>query len=125
MNILQQTVDAAKRNGKDNLAGQSTADKLRADRVVDLLVSATSPGAQAGARELLRAMSLGPWEMIAGVHKSANDLTPHITVNVRGKRHHIRLDARGCVFDISLVNSAGETIRPSGHRPWVRPGAVG
>jgi hypothetical protein len=122
------TIDAAKRYGNDSIARKSTDDTsglTRVDKVIDLLVNATSPGAEAGARELLQQMGLAPWDLIKGVHKSPKDLTPHITVSVQSRRHHIRLDAQGCVFDVTLVNSAGETIRPSGHRPWVRPGAPG
>ncbi len=72
---------------------------------------------------MLRQMGLAPWHVIANVHPSGDDPTPHITVEVCGKNYHLRLDARGCVFDITLRN-AGETVRPSGHRPWVRPGAI-
>ena len=58
--------------------------------------------------------------MFIGVRATGH---PHITVEVGGKNYHLRLDGRGCVFDITAVLQ-GETVRPSGHRPWVRPGAI-
>jgi hypothetical protein len=43
-------------------------------------------------------------------------------VEVRGARYHLRLDGRGCVFDITRV-VGDETYRPAGGPPWVGPGA--
>jgi len=128
MHVDPRIVLEAKRNGIDNIYGQFTADpghRVRANRVVDLLVSSTSPGAQPGARELLRRMRIGDWTVIANVHSNENDPTPRITVEVQRIRYHLRLDARGCVFDITLRNNAGEVVRLSGHSPFVRPGAIG
>jgi len=127
MQVTPQVIEAAKQMGNDNLNRQYTArpgDTIRADRVVDLLVNATSPAAQRGARDLLRQMGLAPWMVIANIHQSEDDNTPHITIEVGRQRYHLRLDIRGCTFDITVVDD-GETVRPSGHRPWVRPGAIG
>jgi hypothetical protein len=73
----------------------------------------------------LRQMGIAPWSVVANVHTNEYDPTPRITVEVQGRRYHLRLDARGCVFDITFVNNAKETVRLSGHRPFVRPGAIG
>lgn len=126
MIITPHLVELAKRMGQDNLNGQYTVnpnDRIRAARVIDLLVASTSPAAQRGARDLIRQMSVVPWKVIANIHRSASDSTPHINVEVSRKIYHLRLDARGCVFDITAAD-AGETIRPPGPSPWVRPGAV-
>lgn len=127
MYIDSNVVRAAKQMGVDNIYGQYTpraGERVRAHRVVDLIVESTSPGAQAGARELLRRMGTGPWTVIANVHANENDPTPRLTVEVGGTRYHLRLDARGCIFDITFVNR-GQTLRLSGHLPFVRPGAAG
>jgi hypothetical protein len=127
MYVSPRTVEAAKRCGHDNIHGQFTdvpRDTVRAGKVVDLLVKATSPGAQLGARKLLTLMSNGGWKVIANVHRSRNDPTPHIRVSVCNVEYHLRLDARGCVFDITY-RKGDETIRLSQHLPYVRPGAAG
>lgn len=117
----------AKINGVDNIYHQHTpqpGDRIRAGRVVDLLADFTSPRAQPGARELLRKMGDGRWYVVANVHTNANDPTPRITVEVRKTRYHVRIDAKGCVFDITYVNAANQTVSLSGQPPWVRPGAM-
>jgi hypothetical protein len=123
-----QIVEAAKRNGRDNIYGQFQVrlnDRIRADRVVDLLVNATSPAAQRGARELLHQMGRGGWDVIAPVHSNLGDPTPHIRLSVCKTQYHVRLDARGCIFDITFLDEAGKTSRLSGYEPWARPGAIG
>src|SRR5262245_30379510 len=74
---------------------------IRAELVVDMMVESTSPAAQRGARELLRNMSCTPWRVVAAVHSSQADATRHITVEVGRTRYHLRLDGRGCIFDIT------------------------
>lgn len=128
MHVFPDVVQKAKSKGIDNIYGQYTpvpGNRIRASKVVDLLVNSTSPAAQPGARELLRRMGIAAWSVVANIHSNENDPTPRITVELQGRiRYHLRLDARGCVFDITFQN-AGETVRLSGHRPFVRPGAVG
>ena len=116
---------AAKQRGDDTLAHRpaSPGDGFTCvDDVVDLLAGSTSPRAQPGARALLYEMAATPWLVVCGAHASADDRTPHVTVEVGGTRYHLRLDARQCVFDITSV-AGGQTQRPAGSKPWVAPGA--
>jgi len=101
----------------------SLGRSIRSDKVVDLLAASTSPAAQRGARQVLRAMAATPWRVVAAVHTNRHDMTRHITIEVGRTRYHLRLDARGSIFDITTV--LGEEIqRVSGNRPWVRPGSI-
>ncbi len=94
---------------------------MRADQVVDLLAEFTSPAAQRGARILLHEMTTAHWTVVAGIHRSPHDPTPHITVEVRRRRYHLRLDRQQCIFDIvSTVDD--EHQRLGGNKPWVGPG---
>ena len=127
MHVAPQIVEAAKRNGRDNIYGQSKTrfnDRIRAEKVVDLLVTATSPAAERGARELLHQMGRKPWDVLRPVHTSESDPTPPITLGQGQDKYHLRLDARGCVFDVTLKEKDKATIRLSGHEPWMRPGAT-
>ena len=127
MHVDPRVLQKAKINGVDNIYGQYTprpGNRIRAGRVVDLLAGFTSPRAQPGARELLRQMGDGPWSVVANVHTNANDPTPRVTVEVRKTRYHVRLDANGCVFDITYVNAANQAVSLSGQPPYVRPGAM-
>lgn len=125
MAIPGEVVKAAKRNGIDSIRqiGGAANERMRAHHVVDLLIQATSPGAARGSRRLIELMSLGEWTVISPIHASESDSTPHITITVAGQRYHLRVDRAGCIFDVTRV-SEGELIRPSGHKPWVRPGAA-
>ena len=120
------TLTMAARNGSAarNLYVPPGGQPVNPDRVVELLASHSSPRAQPGARVLLREMARGPWVITASVHRvgHAGDATPHVNVIVGRKQYHLRLDASGCVFDITSVTGEG-TQRPSGNLPWVPPGA--
>ena len=116
MYVPPQIVEAAKLNGRDNIYGQFKVrlnDRIRADRVVDLLANATSPAAQRGARELLHQMGRGGWDVIAPVHSNRGDPTPHIRVSVC-KTQYISALTRGDVFSISHFSTRLE--RPLGYR---------
>lgn len=117
-------VATAKRFGVRDLAHSAAPGEqlTQVAEVVDLLSGATSPAAQPGGRALLRGMASGTWRLIRGAHRSRDDATLHVTVEVAGVRYHLRLDARGCVFDITRV-VGGATHRPAGGPPWVGPGA--
>jgi hypothetical protein len=124
MIIASSIVTAAKAHGVKTLA-QSTVPGERftqVDAVVDLLAGSTSPLAQPGARKLLREMSVNEWSVIRGVHPSPDDPTPHILLLVDDVRYHLRVDAKDCIFDITC-REAGQTVRPSGSKPWVSPGS--
>jgi hypothetical protein len=125
MIVSQSVVTAAKEWGDDNMAGQyveAGRRPIRADHVVDLLAERTSPAAQRGARCLLQDMPGRAWTVIASIHRSPDDSTPHITIQVRGRNYHLRLDGNECVFDITAT-VAGQRQRPAGSMPWVGPGA--
>lgn len=101
----------------------SLGHRISTDDVVDWLAERTSPAAQRGARALLRMMSHTRWQVVAAVHTNERDLTRHLTIEIRRTRYHLRLDRRGCIFDITILD--GDNIqRPSGNRPWVRPGSI-
>jgi hypothetical protein len=102
---------------------ESPGGSIRADEVVDLLATSTSPAAQRGARQLLRDMAESPWCVMAAPHSNSKDPTWHITIDVDGTGYHLRLDARGCISDITHVTKEG-TQRISGNRPWAGPGSV-
>jgi hypothetical protein len=123
MQVSSSTVTAAKQWGRTELAKSALPGEplTQAGDVVDLLADKTSPAAQPGARRLLQQMAAGPWLVIRGLHRSPNDGTPHVTVEVAGKRFHLRLDGNRCVFDITRVVN-DEVQRPAGRAPWQAPG---
>lgn len=125
MIISPSTIAAAKRNGSNDLARGSAppGERLtRVDEVVDLLANSTSPAAQPGARDLLQQMAATAWNVVRGLHSSPDDGSPHVTVAIGRTRYHLRLDGKGCVFDITCYRE-GETQRPAGAKPWAPPGA--
>lgn len=121
MYVLPQIIRAAKHNGKLSL--RKDTGSIRCDQIVDLLVNGTSPHAQPGARKLLQLMGQHAWEAITGVHPSPADRTAHVRLDINGVPYHLRLDARGFIFDITSVTDKA-TERLSGREPWLRPGAV-
>jgi hypothetical protein len=94
---------------------------VRPDEIVDRLAAGTSPAAQRGARDLLRKMACSPWRVVASLHANERDGTDHITIEIVDTRYHLRLDARGCIFDITAASKTG-VERVSGARPWAGPG---
>ena len=124
MIIAPAIITAAKQHGQKELAGSAVPGErfTQVDAVVDLLAETTSPAAQPGARDLLQQMSTTTWRVIRGAHTSADDGTPHVTIEVGRTRYHLRLDGRGCIFDITRVVAA-QVQRPAGRNPWEPPGA--
>lgn len=122
MYVQPDIIREAKSNG--SLSLRKGTGSIRCDEIVDLLVTCTSPRAQPGARKLLGLMKKSSWQAITGIHRSPGDQTSHIRVDIKKVAHHLRLDARNAVSDITFVNGAGETARLSGSEPWVRPGAI-
>jgi hypothetical protein len=124
MIVFHQIIAAAKSNGVRQLEGHAPPwERLtQTDAVVDLIVNSSSPAAQAPARILIRKMSEVEWTLIRGVHSSPSDPTPHVTIDIRGRRYHLRVDASDCIFDITFV--AGKQLqRLTGREPWLAPGA--
>jgi hypothetical protein len=120
------TVTMAKQNGRTahNLYVPPGGDPINVDQVVDLLAERTSPRAQPAARALLRRMAVVDWLLTAGVHRPGygGDLTRHVNVVVDRRQYHVRLDAAGCVFDVTFGDGRG-VQRPGVVPPWVPPGA--
>jgi hypothetical protein len=121
-------VAAAKLNGSTaaNLWVPQGGTPINQDQVVDLLANGTSQGAQPAARALLKEMARGPWTVTAAGHQGGfgGDATSHITVLVRRRQYHLRLNQSGIVFDITYRDAQGAR-RLTGRVPWVRPGAIG
>ena len=123
MIISSSIVESAKRNGERfPQFVPSLGRPINSDDVVDLLADRTSPGAQPSARQLLRDMSSVSWRVVAAIHQNDHDNTPHITIEIGGTRYHLRLDARGCIFDITYFNR-DVAARPAGLPGWMGPGA--
>ena len=78
-------------------------------QVIDLLDAASQPSrhpaAHRAANALLDLLAGHEWRISAGPHTSETDAIKHITVDVPGandKQFHLRLDARGHLFEITL-----------------------
>ena len=124
MNVNAHVITSARIHGKKNLARTAMPHEAftSPDAVVDLLSKSTSPAASPGARQLLKQMSSSQWRVIRGSHRSPDDPTLHVTIEIGATRYHLRLDGRSCVFDITHVSS-NETNRMAGRKPWQGPGA--
>lgn len=92
---------------------------LSAIQLIDLLQNRVAPGAERASRELVR-------RMIAHKHfnrrahtEGSDDQTRHYTIYVNDRGHHLRLDARGIVFQITDENQHDLGTVP----PWVAPGS--
>lgn len=95
------------------------ATRPSVDGVVDLLVEGRQPNRHPAIRinsnKLLAMMAQKKWLLTAGAHQSPGDQTTHYTVSIGDHKYHLRLDARGHLFDISgpgLPDLA----------PWAAPG---
>lgn len=118
MQVFHQDLDRAIKNGTNRCQYSS---KITPEQVVLMLVGATEPGAQPAARRLLHDMASRRWATLVGPHLSPSDpKTLHITIEV-GRAYHLRLTARGFIFDIT-TNIGGQTTRAAG-APWTPPGA--
>ena len=87
-------------------------------QLLDLLQNRVAPGAERASRELVRRMGMhGHWNQhihIAG----SKDQTPHYTIWINSRGHHLRLDARGIVFQVTDPANQDLGVVP----PWVAPG---
>lgn len=99
-------------------------DNISVEGVIEKLENATAPGARRGSKKMLEMMTSREWDLVEGIHTSA-DATSHIRVSTkRGKRDpgttwHLRLDRKGVIFDIT--NGLDERL--AGNLPYVAPGA--
>ncbi len=121
MQVSPHVITAALRNGRGN--GAAYGEPVNAAAVVAMLAERIAPRAQSAARTLLRQMAAGSWKVVAGIHQSASDGTPHITVDAGGRRH-LRLDRRGVIFDITTAGATPAQRRGGWPPPWSAPGAA-
>jgi hypothetical protein len=92
---------------------------LSASQLLDLLQYRVAFGAERASRELVRRMSAHEHYNRAAHTAGSRDKTAHYTVWVKGKGHHLRLDSRGIVFQITDEYERDLGTVP----PWVAPGA--
>lgn len=119
MQIDMDIVARAIANGHGN--GRPHGQPIAPAGVVGLLAERVAPGAQSLARRLLQRMAQGRWEVVAGLHQSPADGTTHVTVDAGGRRH-LRLDARGVIFDITNAGATPQARRDGRPPPWMAPG---
>lgn len=119
MQIGMDIVARAVANGRGD--GRPHGQPISPAAVVGLLAERVAPGAQSQARRLLQRMAQSRWEVVAGVHQSPADGTTHVTVDAGGRRH-LRLDARGVIFDITNAGANQQARREGRPPPWVAPG---
>ncbi|MGH9885242.1 MAG: hypothetical protein ACREBE_06925 [bacterium] len=92
---------------------------LSAAHLIHLLEEKVAIGAQRASRELIRRMMAFEHYNRRAHTTGSEDGTMHYTVYVKGKGHHLRLDSRGVVFQIT-----DEFRRDLGSvPPWVAPGS--
>ncbi|MEX2142809.1 MAG: hypothetical protein WD894_26370 [Pirellulales bacterium] len=125
----------ARRKGRS--AGQfaiKRGDKVlsaNVDDVVDLLDEAAKgnrhPAVRYDSEALLDEMAMADdWKVTAGAHRKGQpgsntmDATNHLTVKVGDKSYHLRLDARGQLFQVT--DKTGNGI--GGVAPWASPGKL-
>jgi len=92
---------------------------LSARELLELLQRRVAMGAERGCRELVRRLARSPYSNMKAHNKGSRDKTMHYTIWIKGKGHHLRLDARGIIFQITDDRGRDLGIIP----PWVAPGA--
>ncbi len=92
---------------------------LSAGQLLELLQRRVALGAERAARVLARRMATSHYFNRAAHTKGSKDKTSHYTVWIKNKGHHLRLDARGVVFQITDERGRDLGIVS----PWVAPGA--
>lgn len=114
----QQVIDAARKNGSlyQNWFG---TQRPTVAGIVDLLVEGSRYHRHVAVRmnsnKLLELMSEKQWLIQAGEHTSDKDGTNHYTVSLGGDGYHLRVDARGHLFEVSGA-------RLPAFAPWAAPG---
>jgi len=125
MLVHHTVVNAAIHNGSDEIARRSSPPGERFTRVrevVALLNEGCHPRTFQGARDRLGEMQAGAWEVHRGVHVSASDAMPHVTIRVAGVRWHLRVDESLRVREITRRDGNGATIRAPIRETWQAPG---
>ncbi len=106
-----QDIHQARQNGS-GIGQVPGALPINSERVVQLLVEGSQPGRHFAVRRnsnaLLEQMGRQRWIVSAGIHEGGfgdargADWTSHITVSFGpGRKYHLRLDARGQLFQVS------------------------
>jgi hypothetical protein len=96
-----------------------TGGDMSTNQLLEILQNKVALGAERACRELARRMS-DHKHFNRMKHKvGSRDGTLHYTIWVNNKGHHLRLDARGIVFQITDELGHDLGIVP----PWVPPGS--
>ena len=90
---------------------------VTAAALLDLFQHRVASGAERAVRELVRRMTEDPHFNRREHTEGSRDQTPHVTIWVNGRGHHLRLDSHGVVFQVTEVGGDVGTVPP-----WVRPG---
>jgi hypothetical protein len=138
MRGLENLANFAKRRGRWKDPAYAKGGTTPSD-VVDRLLNAAEEGnhvsLRLNAKAMIQQMSHKDWVISAGPHKTTAtagavlDQTPHITLEIAGQPHayHVRLDAKGHVWEIRTMSRGDGKLRPSNPvpstpRPWKGPG---
>jgi hypothetical protein len=91
---------------------------LGVSRLLEILQFRVASGAERASRELVRRMMTHEHSNRAAHTEGSRDGTLHYTVWIKGRGYHLRLDARGIVFQITdwLGRDLGTVP------PWIAPG---
>jgi hypothetical protein len=119
-----QTIWKARQNGRSSFV---YGERVNANEVVDLLVESSKhsrhPAVRRNANRMLEEMAQGEWRVGAGVHKGGfggngqpPDMNRHLTIRTGRGGYHLRVDARGHLFEMT---GRGMDRTP----PWASPGA--
>ncbi|MCF2505392.1 hypothetical protein L0663_18515 [Dyadobacter sp. CY107] len=99
-----------------------TSGPLSCKQLLSILENNIAPGAVRGRNELIRRLldchAHRNLEAHSGKETSSKDGTMHYTIYVDGVGHHMRMDQKGIVFQIT--DKIGDI---GGIPPWVSPGS--
>lgn len=94
---------------------------LTAQQLIHLLECRVSPGALPGRNELVRRLADCRRHRNLRAHtEGSDDGTSHYTVYIDGRGYHLRVDAKGIIFQVT--DNSRQDIR--GYDPWRPPGSA-
>ncbi|MGI9628763.1 MAG: hypothetical protein ACR2QM_18150 [Longimicrobiales bacterium] len=91
---------------------------LSCEDLLELLERKISPRAHFSRTKLVRELARARHRNLRAHTTGSDDKTMHYTVFVRGTGYHLRLDAKGVVYQITDGPNSDLSSVP----PWVRPG---